>query len=214
MSTYQTSIPGAAGYAGAAALAQKAYANAMARLQQQRSQTLLKYGVKRTPSGSYQADPYNEYGSYQQMLRQQSGQVNQLGAQQASSGWGGSSGILGRQREALSFAQGGEQAALGQSLTGDLADLAQGEQQAGYEKDAALYQAQHEAALNAINNQQFNPGDYSNLPAVPYGPGVDPNATPPKRTAKPVKGKVKPAIHAKGKAKIIKAKAQKKKGRR
>lgn len=159
ISTYATPIPGLAGYAGAAALANQAYNNAMARYNQQRSDTLLKYGYTQDAGGHLSVDPNNQYGSYQQMLRSEAGQTQGLERAQAASGWGGSSGFLGAQRENLRYAQGGEQANLGQSLTSALTGISQGEQDAAYNKNAALYQAQETATQNAINNQQFNPGN-------------------------------------------------------
>jgi hypothetical protein len=205
MSTYDTNIPGASGYAGAALLAQKAYDNAMARYKQQRGNTLLSYGYKQNEDGSYGVDPNNEYGKYQQMLKGEAGQTEGLQRHQAASGWGDSSGFLGAQRDQLSYAQGGEQAALGTDLTGQLADITSGEQQASYERDAALYQAQQAAAEQAIANQQFNPGDYTGLDDNP----ADPN---PPVTKPPVPGrKASPAVHKSGRTQLLKAAAKKRK---
>ena len=185
MSTYQTPVPGLAGYAGAAALANKAYTNAMARYQQQRSDTLLKYGYTQGPDGSISVDPNNQYGSYQQMLRGEAGQNESLARAQAGSGWDSSSGVLGAQRDALRFTQGGEQAQLGQGLTSTLTGISQGEQDAAYNKDAALYQAQETATQNAIAQNQFNPGN----PSTDQTPG-DPYATPALKAATAAKGTV------------------------
>lgn len=185
MSTYASSVPGASGYAGAAALAQKAYDNAMARLAQQRGSTLLKYGYKRNADGTYGVDANNEYGAYQQMLKGEAGQHEGLARAQAGSGWGASSGYLGAQRDNLSYAQGKEQADLGTSLQDTLASIAQQEQDAAYGKDAALYSAEEQAAQDAINRQQFNPGDYTGLQdQVDYPPGTQAPAAP-KKAAKP-----------------------------
>ena len=158
MSTYQTPIPGLSGYAGAAQLANQAYTNAMARYTRQRSDTLLKYGYSQGADGSLGVDANNPYGGYQQMLKNEAGQTQGLERAQAGSGWGGSSGYLGAQRENLQYAQGGEQAQLGQAITGDLAGISEGEQEASYNKNAALYQGQENAAQQAIQNQQYNPG--------------------------------------------------------
>jgi len=175
---YTTPIPGVAGYAGAAALAEQAYRNAMARYQQQRSNTLLKYGYTKDASGNLQVDANNEYGQYQQMLRNESSQSKGLERAQLASGWGGSSGYLGANRENLNYAQGGEQAALGQGLQGELFDVAQGEQDAAYQKNAALYQAQENAAQTAIQQRLFDPADYSNLPTSPLDPYAKASAKP------------------------------------
>ena len=213
MSTYTTNIPGAPGYAAASALAAKAYANAMGRYQQQRSQTLLKAGYEKRADGSYGVSANNEYGGYQQMLKGEAGQAEGLQRAQAGSGWGDSSGYLGKQRDDLSYAQGGEQAAFGQDLESQLSAITSGEQGAAYDQDAALYQAQQTAAENALAGQQFNPTDYSNLQQPDYG-SQTPVKAPPKKTAKP-------STHAAGKKRIIaakqrravKSKAKKKGGR-
>lgn len=185
MSTYSTPIPGLAGYAGAAELANKAYNNAMARYQQQRSDTLLKYGYKQDASGGLSVDANNEYGGYQQMLRNESGQTHGVERAQAASGWGTDSGYLGAQRENLSYAQGAEQGQLGQELAGNLSGINQGEQQAAFDKNAALYQAEETATQNALAQQQFNP---ANAPST-----VDPNDpyAPVKKAVAAANGKVK-----------------------
>lgn len=208
MSTYASNVPGAAGYTGAAALAQKAYENAMARYQRQRSDTLLKYGVHKNAAGGYDADANNEYGQFQQMWKGEDAQNEHLSRAQAASGWGADSGYLGAARDSLSYAQGAEQAATAQGLQGDLSDVAQGEQGAAFDRDSALYTAEEQAARDAINRQEFNPADYGGInDEVPYG---EPKAAaPPAKKAAPTKPR--PSVHAKGKAKIMKRKA---KGRR
>lgn len=204
MSTYATSVPGAANYAQAQLLANTAYGNAMARLKQQRGNTLLKYGYRQNQAGGYEVDPNNEYGSYQQLLKGEAGADEGLQRNQAASGWGGSSGFLGAQREGLDYQKGAEQASLGQDLSGQLTDLSGQEQEAAYTRDASLYQAQLDAAQQAINDQNFNPGDYSGLDTSPDKPPVTPaKKAAPKRTAV--------ATHRAGKAKILKAAAKKRK---
>lgn len=159
MSTYQTPIPGLAGYAGAAELANQAYNNAMARYNQQRSDTLLKYGYTQDANGKLSVDPNNQFGSYQQMLRGEAQQNESLGRAQAASGWGTGSGYLGAQRANVQYGQGLEQTNLGHALTSDLTGISQGEQDAAYQKNAALYQAQETATQNAINQNLFNPAN-------------------------------------------------------
>ena len=172
MSTYQSPVPGLAGYAGAAELANQAYNNAMSRYNQQRSDTLLKYGYKQDASGGLSVDANNEYGGYQQMLRNEAGQTQGVERAQAASGWGSGSGYLGAQRENLSYAQGAEQGQLGQELTGTLTGISQGEQDAAFNKNSALYQAQETATQNAITQNQFNPAnpDPNTDPNDPYAP--------------------------------------------
>jgi hypothetical protein len=203
MSTYQTPVPGAGGYAGAAALAEQAYQNAKSRYAQQRTQTLQKYGYTQGADGRLGVDPNNEYGAYQQMLRGEAGQVSGLERAQAGSGWGSSSGYLAQQRDNLNYAQGGEQSALGQDLSGQLSDITQGETDAGYQRDNALWQAQHQAAMDAIQQQQWNPADYTGI-------GADPAAPAPGLPAKPAPLRtVKPAVHAANKQKLLATKKKK-----
>jgi hypothetical protein len=157
----------------------------MARYQQQRGNTLLKYGYKRNEDGTYGVDANNEYGQYQQMLKGEDRQVEGLQRKQAASGWGTDSGYLGAQRDDLSYQQGGEQAQLGQAFQGELTNIASGEQQASYDKDAALYQAQEAAAQAAIAGQQFDPGDYSGLQDQVAYPAGTAAPKPPAKKAKP-----------------------------
>lgn len=212
MSAYQTPIPGAPGYEQANLGARRAYENAMTRLQQRRSQSLLHYGYKQGADGSLGVDANNEYGAYQQMLRGEDQQSHSLDRAQRASGWGGG-GYLGQQTEDLQHAQGGEQANLGQAFTGDLADIASGEQEAAYTRDQALYQNEQEAAQRAIDQGNFNPANYGGLD-VPYG---EEQAPPGKPKGAQGKGHLKdmPNIHQRGKAQIIRRKlAQRARGRR
>jgi hypothetical protein len=184
LSTYGTEIPGAPGYEQANLLAKRAYDNAMSRYQQQRSSTLTKYGYNRDASGNLSVDPNNEYGGYQQMLRGEASQGEGLQRAQAHSGWDTGSGYLGQQREDLSHAQGGEQAALGTALTGELTGIDQGEQDAAFNRDSALYQNQLQAARDAAAANQFNPADYSGVDAPGYGEIPNPPAPAAKAPAK------------------------------
>jgi hypothetical protein len=154
----------------------------MARYSQQRSKSLLHYGYKRGADGSYAVDPNNEYGAFQQMLKGESAQTHSLERAQHASGWGESSGFLGQARDELGYAQGGEQAQLGQGFQDELSQIDQGEADAAYNKDQALYSAQEQAAQDAINQQNFNPGDYGGLDQqVGYPAGTDQSVVPPKR---------------------------------
>lgn len=170
---------------------------------------MLKYGVHKNAAGGYDADANNEYGQFQQMWKGQDRQVEGLQRAQAGSGWGSDSGYLGAAREGLSYAQGAEQASTAQGLQGSLADVEQGEQGAAFDRDAALYTAQEQAARDAIDRQEFNPADYTGInDEVPYG------AVPKPPLKKAVaKTKPKPNVHAQGKAKIMRRVIKKKGGR-
>lgn len=211
MSTYDTQIPGAGGYAQAEALAQRAYANAMARLTQQRGQTMLRYGVHRDAGGQVVADADNELGQYQQMLRSEGNAGDSLRRAQAASGWGSGSGYLGAQADTLGHAQAGEQAQFGEQLQGDLSSLDAQQQQAAYDRDAALWEAQQAADQQAVGNQQFDPGDYTGLDKqLGYG---DQTPVPPKPKGAPGRKVVhlprRPVMtqHQQARAKLIKRRA-------
>jgi len=219
MATYQTQIPGAAGYAGAAALAQKAYANALARINQQRGQTMLKYGVHRGAGGQIEADADNEYGQYQQMLRNEDRSVEGLERAQAASGWGAGSGYLGRQADDLAHAQGAEQVDFGRGLQSSLDEFSSAENQAAYDRDAALWQAQQAAEEESEGGRGRRPGDYTGISAaVDYGAAPGAKVAPPK--PKPKLRTAKPSGHAAARRRLVERKAavraaaKKKKGRR
>lgn len=203
MSTYATNIPGAPGYEQSNLLARRAYENAMSRYAQRRSQSLLHYGYTRDASGKLGVDPNNEYGAYQQMLRGEDQQSHSLDRAQRASGWGGG-GYLGAQQDELQHAQGAEQANLGTSLTNELADIGQGEQDAAYNRDQSLYGNELDAARQALEQGNFNPADYSGLD-IPYGDaGPDAPAPPRERQGhghlKDVRGG---GVHQRGKQQII-----------
>lgn len=185
----------------------------MARYQQQRSSTLTKYGYNRDASGNLSVDPNNEYGGYQQMLRGEAQQGEGLQRTQAASGWDTGSGYLGQQREDLAHAQGGEQAALGTALTGELTGIDQGEQEAAFNRDSALYDNQLQAARDAAAANAFNPADYSGVTAPGYGElPADPVAKP-RVTKRGVPKKVTIAAHQQAKQRLIN-KVRKRKGGR
>lgn len=222
MATYSTNIPGAPGYEQANLLARRAYDNAMSRLQQRRSQSLLHYGYTRDASGKLNVDPNNEYGAYQQMLRGEDQQSHALDRAQRASGWGGG-GYLGQQAEDLQHAQGGDQAQLGQSFADELSGIANDEQDAAFQRDQALYQNEQEAAQRAIDQGNFNPADYSNLDVPDYG-------EPPKGELPPIGGRGgkgprpklpprkrpprnKQGVHQRGKARLMQRKRARAKAR-
>lgn len=211
MATYAAPIPGAAGYEQANLLARRAYENAMTRLQQQRSQTMLKAGYRRDAQGKLSVDPNNEYGGYQQMLRGESAQTHGLERAQHASGWGEGSGYLGAQADELQHAQGGEQAAFGQDFENTLAQLGQGETDAAFTRDQSLYQNELDAAREAIDKGNFNPADYSGLDVPDYGAPPAPVPKAPARRAKPVPARRN--VHQRGRAKLIQH-AKRSRGRR
>lgn len=161
MSTYATPIPGGSGYAGAALNATTAYNNALARINEKRSGTMRQYGYladinpQTGVTQNMRVDPNNQYGNLQQMLRSQ-GQ----GAQEAeytNQERGVRGGLANKLFSRLKYDWGGQSAQLGQSLTGTLGGYQDEQNQAAYERDRALWEAEQAAALEAIMNGWFNP---------------------------------------------------------
>jgi hypothetical protein len=184
----------------------------MGRLQNRRSQSMLRYGYTRDAQGNLGVDPNNEYGQYQQMLRGEDQQSHQLARAQRASGWGAEGGgYLGAQQDELQHRQGGEQAQLGQAFSGELADISQQEQDAAYGRDAALYTNDQQAAERAIDQGNFNPADYSGID-VPYGDETAP------KTAPAPKGRghllPMPNIHQRNRARLVRRAAARQRGRR
>lgn len=187
MSTYTTPVPGGAGYAQASLLAKNAWDVARTRIQQQRGNLLRQYGYNQGADGSLSVDANNPYGKYQQMLHGQATESDQAGNQARGAGWGGSSGMIGRVLENLRYNQGGQQADLGMALQGGMSDLAGQDQSAETDYNNALYEAELQAARDAVDKGNYSPGDYSDLPPEPY-PST---AKPPKKKASPAKAKRK-----------------------
>ena len=212
MSTYETNIPGAPGYEQANLLARRAYDNAMARLQQRRSQSMLHYGYTRDAQGNLGVDPNNEYGAYQQMLRGENQQSHRLDRAQRASGWGGG-GYLGAQMDELQHQQGGEQAQLGEAFTNELAGISQQEQEAAYGRDQALFQNEQEATQRAIANDQFNPANYDGID-VPYGEEQAPAPPAGQRAGGHGHLRDMPNIHQRNKTRLLRRAASRRGGRR
>ena len=205
MSTYSTEAPGALGSAQADLLAKRAYDSAMNRYQLQRGNTLSKYGYTRDAGGNIGVDPNNEYGQYQTTLKGEAGQNEALQRRQAASGWDSGSGYLGAQQDELQHAQGAEQANLGKAATAELTSVDQGEQDAAFTRDQALYQNQLDAANAAANANQFNPADYTGIDQPGYGEIPNPQpAAPKKASTKAVPKKVTAAAHTAAKKQLIK----------
>jgi hypothetical protein len=205
VSTYDTPIPGADIYAQAELAAKTGYQNAVARLNQQRGDTLQQFGylgdVDPTNGtvGNLRVDPNNPYGTYQQLLRgsAQAGQAAHDNA--AGRGIGGGLAAQGETEAKYGFGQGSFQ--LGTGLQNSLHgyDSAQTQAQTDEQNQImgsklsalqAALQAQLIASQNAAkasgsvsSDDSGDPGSYD-----PYGssqglaPGTTVNvgtATPP-----------------------------------
>jgi hypothetical protein len=179
--TYDTNIPGSPGYLQAQLIAKKAYQEALARINAQRTGTLRQYGYLGDidpTTGTLRhvrVDPHNLYGQYQQMLGSQAGEDQAALDEAAARGLHG--GLARQMVSRLHREHGGQSAALGQNLTGTLADFQDQQNQAAQVRDSALYEAELQAARDAIAAQQFNPADVSGVPMPAYGDGTSSDNT-------------------------------------
>lgn len=198
---YSTPIPGSPLYLQAEAAANKAYEQALALVNQRRSGTLRQYGYlgdidpKTGTIKNVRVDPNNPYGELQQLLHSSA-----LSSEQAVNdavGRGIHGGLAHQAEREVQFQHGAESAALGQSLTDALSQLQQ-EQNADLEtRDQALYNAELDAArqamdelasngsVNPANDTGLNIPDYGNLSettAPKPGAASRPGAAPPKST--------------------------------
>lgn len=160
---YSTPIPNVARYGQAGLLAKTAYQNTLARINRSRSQTLRQYGYLgdvNPQTGVMQnvrVDPHNPYGNLQTMFRNHALQDQE--AQFAAQERGLRGGLANKAYTQLKYAHGAESAQLGTGLTDQVADFQDAQTQAKYEFDRALYEAQLEAARNAISNGDYNPAN-------------------------------------------------------
>lgn len=178
MSTYDTNIPGASGYAGAASLATNAYNNALARLNQKRMGTLRSYGYQADVDpttgvlNNLRVDANNPYGQYQTMLRSHADAAQS--AQDEALGRGLHGGLAHQLEDNTRYGFGADAANLGTSLQDTLTGYQDEQNSAAYDRDNALWQAQHQAELEAAAAGAFNTGDYS---GNDYGDYSDPGTT-------------------------------------
>ena len=181
-------IPLAGGdYASAAALAGNAYQNALAQINSQRQSALQQYGYQGTidpTTGTLtnmQVDPNNPYGQYQQMLAAGASNLSGVQASDMARGLGAVSGDRGGGLAAQGLtaahqAFGADSANLGQSLMSTLGDLQGQQTNAQDTMNNALWQAELDAAQNAIQNQQFDTADMSGVTDQPIDGGKVPGA--------------------------------------
>jgi hypothetical protein len=185
MSTYETPIPGAFDYGQAMLAANTAYKTALTRLNQRRSATGRQYGYDMDidpESGTVanmRVSASNPFGLYQSQRRQFAGlaeDAEQAGVERGIGFKGLGAQPMGRLQH--EFAAGRYQ--LGEGLTSTMAGYQDEQNQAAYARDQAIYQAQLEAAREALMNRLFNPANHSQDQAPAYGdegPTTTPSAT-------------------------------------
>lgn len=153
-------ISAAQDYAGANA----AYQRALVRYNQQRTGLLKSYGyLGDVDSGTgmvknLRVDAGNPYGQFQQMLRAQSQEDDT--AKYSAEDRGLHGGLANQAVSNLKYAHGGESSNLAQSLFGNLSGIDADQLDAKGALDSTLWQLQQQAALQAIQNEDYNPADY------------------------------------------------------
>lgn len=173
MAAYDTPIPGADTYATANLNATTAYKNTLSRINAKRNQTLQQFGYQGDVDptsgvvGNVRVDPNSRYGGLQQMLRNQA--LEDRNAEYGAEERGLHGGLANQAVTDLKYSHGQQSADFGQGLTGVLGDLQDQQDTAGYAKNSALYQAELDAAQQAILQQAFSPADYSGLDYPDYG---------------------------------------------
>jgi hypothetical protein len=119
-------------------------------------------------------DPNNPYGQLQETLAQNAFEAEQ--GEQSMVDRGIRGGLARQQEAAQRHVFGRRKAQLGTSLIGALGGLQDEQTGAKQAMDAALYQAQLEAARNAIGNGDFSPAQMLPPEDPPVDIPVDPNA--------------------------------------
>jgi hypothetical protein len=151
-------IPGASGYASAEVMANNAYQKALAQINRNRMNTLLNYGYTGTVNpdtgvvDNVHVDPNAMHGQLQDLFHSQGVQDQQAAFGAEDRGLRG--GLAHQAESELRFQHGSQDTALAQALQGSLSDLQDQQQGAGETRDAALWQAEQDAAGQAVTDQQ------------------------------------------------------------
>jgi hypothetical protein len=210
MSTYETSIPGASVYGGAALLANTAYQKSLARLNQQRGDTIQQggFGAEIDPTTGMvkglHVDPYSKTGAFQMLNRDQAQQDEASRWQAQSRGLGTGGGLAAQMRNNTRFGFGKQDADLVGGINSALAGYTDQQTQAAQQRDSALYQAELAATQQAQQGEDWSPTDYSGLDLTPYGMNA-PDATPAPVTGVKAGPAKKPAAKTATMKPIIKA---------
>ncbi len=167
---YWSPAPGQAQWMEADALAKKAYLQAKARLEQQRSSIANQAGyIVDKNTGKLRMSTTNAVGGLQMMLRGQGQEDTQMRNQFVNRGIQGS-GLQGQAAGALHTQHGYESAQFGHQLMSSLSGVQNQIQDAGNQYASAKWQSMRDQTLNAIGNNQFN------TPVLPPNPNSQADA--------------------------------------
>lgn len=168
---YSGPIPGAAQYSQLIALAQKAYKQSVAELNQERGQLLQQYGYvgQIDPATglvkNVHVDANNPYGAYQQTLRGYGQAADRLRESNSLRGIRG--GLANQGMTAQKFAFGKDTSALAQALQQGLLKIQEGQTQDYFTEQGQIVNAQL-AALNQamsmlLSGQTIDPANLSGI---------------------------------------------------
>lgn len=166
-------VPGVSSYGQTADAAKLAYQQAVSKIGLNRQNLLRQYGYQADfdpTTGNYQnlrVDGNNLYGGLQQMLRSQS--QDSMASQDNAIGRGLHGGLAHQMESAGNYQHGAQDAQFGTQMVNDLSGQADDWRTAGENYNNALYEAQWQAAQQAISNGDFNPADYSGIDTPGYG---------------------------------------------
>ena len=155
--TQTTPVP----YNNSAILADHAYQQAIAALNNQKKQTTSSYGFTLNKKGVANIDANNTYGQIQQLYRSQGQELTDLGNAQASAGlmgtFGGGQGLAQQQRNTALTAQGAETSQLLKDFQAKMGAIRLGRIQAQEAKGKDEYTGTLQAIMNAITAGNFTP---------------------------------------------------------
>jgi hypothetical protein len=183
MALIDAPIPGGSGYANAALLAKTAYQKALVRNNQKTLGAVRTFGYDADVNQNtgmltnMRVNANNPAGVYQNMLRGHAQEDQAVRENAVGRGVFGGLAEQGRSNSRWGFAQ--DRAQLGSAVTGVFDQYGQEMQDAGFQRDQALYQAEWQATQDARKNELFNTADFSGAQYPDYGspdaPGPDPN---------------------------------------
>ena len=177
MATYDTPIPGVPQYGQAALAAKTAYQNALARINQRRSGLIRDAGFQADVNpetgvvGGMRVDGSNKYGTFQLLNRSQAQRGLAARNMALERGLGAGGGLAAQMQNEARFSFGQEDADLSRRLLESLSGLQDEQNQAAYQRDAALYQAELEAARMALQERMFNEAQAARAAVESFGQG-------------------------------------------